>query len=187
MVLANQISRRILLVNDNQGLEELNSIFQRIGLGDKVEVKRAVMQVIYHGQNERENQESLYTVSLDGVDIGFLSDGTLRILSLILGLIEASTSSTTIIEEPEMHIQPGMLSKLINEIKAYTYGSNLIISTHSPQVVAHVRPDQINLVHRENGRTYVRKLSEEEVSKISDYLYEEGNLGEWIYSGMIDD
>jgi predicted ATP-binding protein involved in virulence len=80
-----------------------------------------------------------------------------------------------------------MLEKLLNEIESYTYGQNLILSTHSPQVVSWTDPDKINLVYRENGRTFVRKLGADEIHNVADYLNEEGDLGDWIYSGILDD
>lgn len=80
-----------------------------------------------------------------------------------------------------------MLAKLLNEIETYTYGQNLIISTHSPQVVAWASPEKINLVHRKDGQTFVRKLGEAQIHNVIEYLSEEGDLGEWIYSGVLDD
>jgi predicted ATPase len=80
-----------------------------------------------------------------------------------------------------------MLAKLLNEIKSYTWDENLIISTHSPQVVAWTKPENISLVYRNQGRTSVRKLEEGEIEKVVDYLCEEGDLGDWIYSGILDE
>jgi predicted ATPase len=126
-------------------------------------------------------------VFLDGVNIGLLSDGTIRILSILLEVITSSSIETIIIEEPETQIHPGMLAKLLNEIESYTYGQNLILSTHSPQVVSWTQPDKINLVYRENGQTFVRKLAPNEIENVVDYLNEEGDLGDWIYSGILDE
>ena len=64
---------------------------------------------------------------------------------------------------------------------------NLILSTHSPQVVSWTSPDKIILVHRDNGRTFVRKLGEDQIHNVIEYLSEDGELGEWIYSGILDD
>ena len=61
-------------------------------------------------------------------------------LSILINVMAASTSTTIIIEEPEMQIHPGMLSKLLAEIETYTFEDNLIVSTHSPQVVAWTEP-----------------------------------------------
>ena len=124
---------------------------------------------------------------LDGVNIGFLSDGTLRILAILIELINLNPSTTIIIEEPETQIHPGMLAKLLNEIEAYTFEKNLILSTHSPQVVAWTSPENINLVHRKDGQTFVRKLGEDEIHNVIEYISDEGDLGEWIYSGILDE
>lgn len=124
---------------------------------------------------------------LDGVNIGLLSDGTLRVLSILIEIIASSPNTTTIIEEPETQIHPGMLAKLLNEIETYSFGENLILSTHSPQVISWTRPEKIILVHRDNGRTFVQKLGDDQIHNVIEYLSEEGDLGEWIYSGVLDD
>jgi predicted ATPase len=80
-----------------------------------------------------------------------------------------------------------MLEKLLNEIESYTHGQNLILSTHSPQVVSWTQPDKINLVYRKNGQTFVRKLATNEIENVVEYLNEEGDLGDWIYSGILDE
>ena len=80
-----------------------------------------------------------------------------------------------------------MLEKLLNEIESYTYGQNLILSTHSPQVVSWTQPDKINLVYRQNSQTFVRKLAGNEMKSVVAYLNEEGSLGDLVYSGILDD
>lgn len=160
--------------------EELELICQRVGLGHKILVQESIM-------GGHLNDESIVSISLDSVNIGLLSDGTLRVLSILIGIIDSSSSSTTIIEEPEVHIHPAMLEKLLNEIESYTYDDNLLLSTQSPQVVAWTSPDKINLVHRSDGKTIVRKLGEVEIQNVIEYLSEEGSLGEWLYSGIVDE
>jgi predicted ATPase len=130
---------------------------------------------------------SYIEILFDGVNIGLLSEGTLRILSIILDLINLKPITTLLIEEPETQIHPGMLEKLLNEIESYTHGQNLILSTHSPQVVSWTQPDKINLVYRKNGQTFVRKLATNEIENVVEYLNEEGDLGDWIYSGILDE
>lgn len=180
------LAHKILRMKPEE-LNEFESICQRIGIGSEIAIQRFFSSEEASGRNEEENQEYIAAVSLDGVNIGLLSDGTLRILTLLIELIAFHPCTTTIIEEPEAQIHPGMLAKLLNEIETYTFSENLIISTHSPQVVAWTSPDKINLVYREKGQTFVRKLHEEEIKKVIEYLCEEGDLGEWLYSGILDD
>ena len=181
--LADSLARKILRRMDAEELDELESVCQRIGLGRKITVQKFVLSE----EHTNEAEEYVSSILLDGVNIGLLSDGTLRVLSILIEIIASSPSATTIIEEPETQIHPGMLTKLLNEIETYTFEENLILSTHSPQVVAWTSPEKINLVYRNHGRTTVRKLHEEEIQKVVEYLCEEGDLGDWLYSGILDE
>ena len=182
--LPKNLLRQILILMETGELDELKSVCQRVGLGKISEQKSFQRASLDENTNE---EEYVFSVKLDDVDIGLLSDGTLRVLSIIVEIIASNPSSTIIIEEPEAQIHPAMLAKLLNEIETYTYGQNLIVSTHSPQVVSWARPEKINLVYRKDGRTFVRKLGEDDIHNVIAYLSEEGDLGEWIYSGILDD
>lgn len=184
--LADNLTRRILQRMDAEELHELEKVCQRVGLGSKITVEKFVSEEI-KDKPRGGNEEYVSSVVLDGVNIGLLSDGTLRVLSILIEIISSYPSATTIIEEPEMQIHPGMLGKLLNEIETYTFDGNLILSTHSPQVAAWTSPDKINLVYRHHGQTTVRKLREEEIQKVVEYLCEEGDLGDWLYSGILDE
>jgi hypothetical protein len=185
--LSDILARKILRLIGKNELYEIESICQRVGLGSNISVQKFVLSRDSGEKIENEDEEYISSVLLDGVNIGLLSDGTLRVLSILIEIIASSPSTTTIIEEPETQIHPGMLAKLLNEIETYSFGENLILSTHAPQVVSWTSPDKIILVHRNNGRTFVRKLGEDQIHDVIEYLSEEGDLGEWIYSGVLDD
>lgn len=175
----------------SQELDELTMICKRIGLGNRISIQS--FESKQDGQSDTENQRSpsavlsISAVLLDGTNIGLLSDGSLKVLSILVSLIRLVPNSTIIIEEPEAQIHPGLLAKLLNEIEAYTFEDNLILSSHSPQVVAWSAPNKIHLVHRQDNRTYIRKLGENEIHQVTSYLQEDGDLGEWIYSGILDE
>lgn len=183
--LINQLCFKILRLMKTGELYELESVCQRVGIGNKITVEKFFPPRI--PREYFEGADYFFLVLLDGINIGLLSDGTLRILAILVELINLNHSATIIIEEPETQIHPGMLAKLLNEIEAYTFDKNLILSTHSPQVVAWTSPENINLVHRKDGRTFVRKLDEDEIHNVIEYISDEGDLGEWIYSGVLDD
>jgi predicted ATP-dependent endonuclease of OLD family len=96
----------------NIGSDELELVCQRTGLGNKI-TKKTFQR---NGQQEYD-----FEVELDGVNIGLLSDGTLRVLSILVEIIAPYLSGTIMIEEPETQTHPGMLEKLLNEIESYTY------------------------------------------------------------------
>jgi len=179
-----RLSCKIFRLMQTEESEEFQSVCRRIGLADKIDIKK-----FRDTKNAFENEDDYYlsSIFLDGVDLGFLSDGTLRVLSIIIEIITSQPSITTMIEEPETQIHPGLLAKLLSEIDSYTFEENLLLSTQSPQVVTWAKPQAINLVHRDKGITTVRKLKEEEIKQVGEYLFEEGGLGDWIYSGIIDE
>jgi AAA domain, putative AbiEii toxin, Type IV TA system len=177
------LARKILRLVDTESLSELECICQRIGIGNAITLQKFTSI----DESIEKDEKYLVSVLLDGVNTGLLSDGTIHILSILVEIITSSPAATTIIEEPEMRIHPGMLAKLLNEIKSYTFGDNLLLSTHSPQVVAWTQPSHINLVYRHDQQILVRKLSPDETDRVSAYLCEEGDLGEWLYSGILDE
>jgi energy-coupling factor transporter ATP-binding protein EcfA2 len=187
--LINQLFFKILRLMKTNELHELESVCQRVGIGNKIAVEKLFIPSISreHAREYIEGTDYFFIALLDDINIGLLSDGTLRILYILVEIINLNPSATIIIEEPETQIHPGMLARLLNEIEAYTFDKNLILSTHSPQVVAWTSPENINLVHRKDGQTFVRKLNEDEIHNVIEYISDEGDLGEWIYSGVLDE
>ena len=62
-------------------------------------------------------------------------------------------------EEPELHMHPGMHRRLIARIRGLS--TQTIISTHSPEIAAYYKPNEINIVEtQEDGNTKVSPLVE---------------------------
>lgn len=62
-------------------------------------------------------------------------------------------------EEPELHMHPGMHRRLIGRIRGLS--TQTIISTHSPEIAAYYKPNEINIVEtQEDGSTRVSPLVE---------------------------
>ncbi|HNG00092.1 MAG TPA: AAA family ATPase, partial [Pseudomonadota bacterium] len=93
---------------------------------------------------------------------------------------------TLLIEEPETGVHPGLLAGLLDTIDAYTVDRQVIISTHSPQVVSWAQPQELRVVTRQEGKTQVRPLSEQQVALFLKYLHDQ-TLGDFVYSGALDD
>ncbi|WP_437877537.1 AAA family ATPase [Sorangium sp. So ce513] len=125
-------------------------------------------------------QGEIARVAFDKIDFGYLSDGTLRVVEILVNLIDSS-EVVLLIEEPETAIHPGLLRKLLAELDAYSSNRQIVISTHSPFVVDWALPSEIRLVERVACRTNVRALSESEAARVAAYLEDDGTLGEYIY------
>jgi len=162
---------------------ELEAISQRLKL--LAQIKVTVFDNPAHTADPR-SPPQLTHVSVDGTNLGLLSDGTLRVLEILAALI-APKVSLLLIEEPEMAVHPGLLERLLHEVDAYTTDRQVILSTQSPQVVSWARPESMRLVTRTNAQTQVRSLNEAERVQIDRYLHDEGTLGDYIYSSSNDD
>jgi len=112
-----------------------------------------------------------------------ISDGTLRILSLVTAL--HTGASMVALEEPENCIHPHLLEGLIDLVRKLP--AQVVITTHSPILLDYVNPEEVYVVTRNrDGATIVKRLAEsEEIETVKKFLMEGGTLGEAWYSGLI--
>lgn len=111
------------------------------------------------------------------------SDGTIRILALLLALYQDPPRSLIAIEEPELLVHPGALSVLCDVIKEASLRSQIIITTHSPDLIAGFDVDSLRVVERTAEGTKIspiddvqREVIEEQLFKASDLLRIDGGL-----------
>lgn len=123
---------------------------------------------------------SYASVEFDGVNLGLCSDGTQRIAQIIAELLSRRIRCL-LIEEPETAVHPSLLSRLLAILEAYAQDRQIIITTHSPQVVDWCQPKDLRLVERLKGQTCVRNLDENELGRIYNYLAHDGTLSDFVY------
>jgi AAA15 family ATPase/GTPase len=115
-----------------------------------------------------------------------LSDGTRRILTIIDSVYYAK--DIILIEEPELGIHPHQLSLLLDFLSIMSEEKQIIISTHSPDVLDSIGIDsleKINIVEMKSGQTAVHKLSKEQKEKAKIYYDETGTIGDyWKHSDL---
>jgi predicted ATPase len=132
-----------------------------------------------------QNRKDFVSVAVDGVDLGLLSDGTLRAMRIFMGLLDPGIR-LLLIDEPESAAHPGLLSRLLAEIETYSSDRQIVLATQSPQVVNWARPDAIRLVERQEGSTRVRGLDAATLERVERYLHDDDTLGSFIYGGGLD-
>lgn len=169
-----------------------------IGLIDKlsfqeIETSNSVYQVSVGGRiSTRQKRNSLiipnFTISNRSLSPSQLSEGTFKALALIFYII-ADRGSLMMIEEPEVCVHHGLLSSIIELVKLYSVEKQIIISTHSDQLLDHLSIDSVFKVERGETGTVVssvkKSLSAQELSAIKDYLRNEGGLGEYWKHGEL--
>jgi len=96
----------------------------------------------------------------------FISDGTVNI-SALLSALYFERKSVIIIEEPERNIHPHLISRMMEMMKDASKNKQIIVTTHSPEVVKHAGVENLLLVSRDrDGFSIISRPSEKEEVKI---------------------
>jgi predicted ATP-dependent endonuclease of OLD family len=119
------------VLKDNRHITKNVNLWLK-NFGVEVDVK-GFKEVIHHLVVKQNN------IDLDITDVGF---GISQILPVIIQGFLSSKNSTTIIEQPEIHLHPKMqadLADLFIDIVKNTSGKRLIIETHSEYLLKRLR------------------------------------------------
>jgi len=94
-----------------------------------------------------------------------LSDGTIKMLHYLLYLYHPLPHSLLCVEEPECLIYPSFLKELGDEFRHYSFrGRQVMVSTHSPDILDMMKPEEVYILLKNKGFTSVLK------GKDLDYL-----------------
>jgi predicted ATPase len=85
-------------------------------------------------------------------DLSQESDGTLRMLGILAALYQEPARALLTIEEPELTIHPGALGVLCDVIQEASARSQVIITTHSPDLIDRSVPNRVAARGREARR-----------------------------------
>lgn len=111
------------------------------------------------------------------------SDGTVRLLSLLTALYQPYRPSLTIIEEPELFIHSGILAMLCDAIQESGLRQQIIITSHSPDLITRFDADTIRVVELTDDGTKIDGMDDrllqvvtEKFMSTSEILSMEGRL-----------
>lgn len=107
-----------------------------------------------------------------------MSDGTLRVLGLLLAAYQPHPSSLVAIEEPEATVHPAAAELLVQVLLDAARERQIVITTHSPDILdfKDLSDDQIRVVTVDRGSTLVAPLSAVSRRAIREHLYSPGEL-----------
>ncbi|MFM0225291.1 AAA family ATPase [Paraburkholderia dipogonis] len=115
-----------------------------------------------------------------------LSEGTFKTLALAFYIITDS-SRLLMVEEPEVCVHHGLLSRVVDTLKAYSKTKQTFISTHSDLLVDQLETENIFVVEMARNGTQVKQLdnwlTKDAKRALHTYLAETGSLGEYWRSG----
>jgi hypothetical protein len=110
-------------------------------------------------------------------NVSQISDGTLRVLGLLTALYQPSRPDVLAMEEPEQTVNPGVLAVLADAIEEVSTQSQVVITTHSPELLdKFANPDIILAAEMEEGITQIGHIHEDQVAAVRDRLFSLGEL-----------
>lgn len=104
------------------------------------------------------------------------SDGTLRVLGLLTALYQVPHRSLLTIEEPELTIHPGALSVLCDVLQEASLRSQILVTTHSPELISRFPVEAFRVTEKIDGITHVGEIKDSQRKAIQEKLFSPGEL-----------
>lgn len=109
-------------------------------------------------------------------DLGLESDGTVRMLAMLAALYQTPPRSLVVLEEPEAGLHPGALPVLADLIKEASTRTQVLVTTHSPDLIDCFDPDVLRVVEKVNGETRVGLVRPQQREAVRRKLFSPGEL-----------
>ncbi len=104
----------------------------------------------------------------------YVSDGTIKMFGYLLLLYDPKPHPLLCIEEPENYLHHDLLAQLAEEFREYAdRGGQVFISTHSPDFVNALKPEELFWLNKANGFTTIKSAAEDQDVK---GLFEAGDM-----------
>ena len=111
-------------------------------------------------------------------DLVQMSEGTLRVLGILLALYQPGKHSVICIEEPEAIVHPAVMEVLVQAMLEVAHERQIIIATHSPDILdfKYIKDKNIRVVTSKHSQTRIATVSESSKKIIREHLSTPGEL-----------
>ncbi len=109
-------------------------------------------------------------------NVSQMSDGTLRVLGLLVALYQEPRPAVIALEEPEQTVNPAILAVIADAIKEVSKRSQILVTTHSPNLLDQFEPSDIRSVELHDGKTIAGPVSPLQMAVVRDRLFSLGEL-----------
>jgi len=122
-----------------------------------------------------------------GINKGFppkvISDGTIRLLAILVALLyKPSATKLICIDEPERYLHPQIMETLVEIMRDISNETQLIVTTHSTELVKWLKPSEVLLVGKIDNTTNIVRVNDVE---LIDKFLEKFTLDELWRSGYL--
>ncbi len=104
------------------------------------------------------------------------SDGTLRVAGIVSALLQQPPLALVGVEEPELTVHPGALPLVVDFLRQASRTSQVVITTHSPELLDLLEVEEIRVVERRDGTTTVRPMDAGQKQSVRAGLLKLGEL-----------
>lgn len=110
----------------------------------------------------------------------YVSDGTLKMLSYLVVLMDPEPPQFIGVEEPENFLHPRLLPELAEECRAASERSQLLVTTHSPFFLNSVKPEEVRVIYRDE-RGYSQAKRAADVQGVTEFVKAGASMGHlWV-------
>jgi predicted ATPase len=104
------------------------------------------------------------------------SDGTLRVAGIVTALRQKPLPTLVAVEEPELTVHPGALNLIYDYLQEAADSTQVVLTTHSPDLLNLLRSDEVLIVERVHGVTEVAQIASDQKQAVADKLLSLGDI-----------
>ncbi len=118
-------------------------------------------------------------------DSASMSDGTLRILGLLLAVFQRSARTLLVFEEPEANVHPRALSIVSDLLEGISRKIQVLVTTHSPELLdaKWISDDHIRVVYWEDDASRISRIGKASREALQEQIM---GAGELLRSSLLD-
>lgn len=107
-----------------------------------------------------------------------VSDGTLRMLGVLLAVYQPGEASVLGIEEPETSVHPAVTEQIVEVLRDASRRRQVIATTHSPDLLdfGEVDAEWLRIVTKHQNATLIATLADSSRDAVKEHLYTSGEL-----------
>jgi predicted ATPase len=118
-----------------------------------------------------------------GLNPDSISDGTIRLIALVvIATWSVKESGLIAIEEPETGLHPHLAEYIVETLRAASEKCQIIVTTHSPYFLDHLKPEEVILCEKVDGFTQFHQASDVEDIEVFRKNFRLGDL--WMQGAL---
>ncbi len=145
----------------------LQTVIPGISAEDPIEVRQVGSYLVVRLRHS--NDAGIFDLALE-------SDGTLRVLGLLTAIYQTPFLPFIGLEELELMVHPGAMSALCDIVEEAATRTQIILTTHSPDLISQFDANSLRIVELVNGATEIGPVNEAGREAINKQLFSGGDL-----------